>query len=268
MVKPKTYITIILDQSGSMINTKAQAVQGYNEQVQQMKINAKDQDIFCSLVTFNGDVFEHLWCEPAEKLAEATAEDYLTSGSTAMRDAVGYAIEKLQRTTDPKEDIAHLVIVISDGAENSSKHYSVGALRELKDSVDRTGKWTFTYMLGCDDEYLHKIAKEMNVPISNMAKWSNARPELAVRGMKQHVNKTQNYYNNRNVGFCSQSNVYSEDPCKLADFTEESPESSIPQMIDAKVPSTPLNTLDDGHKVVCGDFVSPFKNYSPVSWTK
>ena len=185
MAKPKTYVTMILDQSGSMCGTKAQAVQGYNEQVQQMKLNSKEQDIFCSLITFNGNVFEHLWCEPAEKLTEAAADDYNTSGTTAMRDAVGYAIEKLQRTTDSKEDVAYLVVIISDGEENASRHYSVEALRELKDSVDKTGKWTFTYM-GCNDKYLKKVAQEMNIPISNVAKWSNATPELAGHG--QHMN--------------------------------------------------------------------------------
>ena len=274
MSKPKTYVTLILDQSGSMGGTKAQAVQGYNEQVQQMKLNSKDQDIFCSLITFNGDIFEHLWCEPAEKLTEATVEDYKTEGSTAMRDALGYAIEKLQKTTDPKEDIAHLVIVISDGAENASKHYSVEALRELKDSVDKTGKWTFTYMLGCDDAYLHKIAQEMNVPISNMAKWSNATPAMAVRGMKQHTNKTQGYYDNRKAGNVGQANVYSSDSSKLADFTEESPEDVNDFLKGLVVPSSPvpptmplnvnMNILNDGHTVTC----SPFKNYEPVSWTK
>src|SRR5581483_49715 len=219
-MKPKTYVAIILDQSGSMTKTKAQAVQGYNEQVQQMKLNAKDQDIFCSLVTFNGEVFEHLWCEPADKLTEASVEDYCTEGSTALRDAVGYTIDKLKKTTDDKEDVAYLVVIISDGEENTSVHYTVDALREIKDSVDRTGKWTFTYM-GCDERYLKKVASEMNIPISNVARWSNDTPELAYRGMRQNCTKLRGYYKNRAKGETKQACVYSADVHSLADFTEE-----------------------------------------------
>jgi hypothetical protein len=37
-----------------MASTKSAAIAGFNEQVQQMKINAQTQDILCSLVTFNG----------------------------------------------------------------------------------------------------------------------------------------------------------------------------------------------------------------------
>jgi len=269
MAKPKTYVTIILDQSGSMCGTKAQAVQGYNEQVQQMKLNSKDQDIFCSLITFNGEVYEHLWCEPAEKLTEATEEDYRTEGSTAMRDAVGYAIEKLQKTVDSSGDVAHLVVIISDGIENASRHYSVEALNELKASVDKLGKWTFTYM-GCDDKYLKQVAAQMNIPISNVAKWSNSTPELARHGMHQNCTRQKAYYGARLEGLTSQANVYSDDSLKLADFTEDAP---------VGVPATPtptwvapqninMNILDDGHKVTCDGSTSPFNNYNPVSWKK
>lgn len=273
MSKPKTYVTIILDQSGSMGGTKAQAVQGYNEQVQQMKLNSKEQDIFCSLITFNGDVFEHLWCEPADKLTEASVEDYKTEGSTALRDAVGYAIEKLKRTVTDTE-AAHLVVIVSDGEENASKHFTTSALNELKDSAEKSGKWTFTYM-GCDDKYLQKIASEMKIPLSNMAKWSNNTPELAMRGMKRSANKMDGYYKCRAKGVVASANVYSDEVGSVADFTSDVGEP----VVDLKMPYVPdinvtmtvlndahqaMNIKDDGHEASC--YVSPFNNYKPVSW--
>jgi uncharacterized protein YegL len=277
MSKPKTYVTIILDQSQSMCGTKAQAVQGYNEHVQQMKINSKEQDIFCSLITFNGDVFEHLWMEPADKLTEASAEDYKTEGSTALRDAVGYAIEKLKKTvTDP--EASHLVIIVSDGEENASRHYSNSSLNELKDSVDKTGKWTFTYM-GCDDKYLQKIARDMKIPLSNMAKWSNNTPELAMRGMKRTADKVGAYYSARSKGVVASDNVYSDVECCLADFTVDdgtpavpSTPTVIPDMLSSvnitmnvlNDAHQAMNVKNDGHEASC--YVSPFNNYKPVSW--
>ena len=269
MAKPKTYVAIILDQSGSMCDTKEEAVRGYNEQVQQMKLNSKEQDIFCSLITFNGEVFEHLWCEPAEKLTEASPEDYVTEGSTAMRDAIGYTIDKLKKTTDEKEDVAYLVVVISDGVENASRHFKTkSSLRALKDTVDKT-KWTFTYM-GCDDETLQQVAEELDIPISNVAKWSNHTKELAGHGQHMNAVRMRGYYGNRAKGITAQACVMSDAADKLADFTEGVEETDF-----GWKPPLPLHTvkninvLDDGHKVVCNTGTTPFKNYSsPVAWTK
>src|ERR1019366_2335671 len=90
-VKYSTIVAIVLDSSGSMADTKQQTVQGFNEQVQQAKMNAKNQkdvgEYKACIVTFNGEVFEHQWLVPVEELQEATNEDYQPGGSTAMRDA-------------------------------------------------------------------------------------------------------------------------------------------------------------------------------------
>lgn len=220
-MKPKTYVSIILDKSGSMESTKAQTIQGYNEQVQQMKLNSKEQDIFCSLITFSGDVFEHLWSEPAEKLTEITDADYAPEGSTAMRDAIGYTVKKLMETTDTKDpNVAYLVVIISDGEENSSKHYSVGSLKELIESMQKTGKWTFTYM-GCSGDYLKKVAEQTSIPIANMAVFSNATPAKAKFAYKRSNAKLSDYYGIRAKGAVACANVFSTDSNNFADFSQE-----------------------------------------------
>lgn len=272
MSKPKTYVSLILDQSGSMCSTKEQAVQGYNEQVQQMKLNAKDQEIFCSLVTFNGEVFEHLWCEEASKLNESTSEDYLTEGATAMRDAIGYTVNKLLATTDSKDpNTAYLVVIISDGEENSSKHFSEPALKELIQSVQATKKWTFTYM-GCDDEYLRKVAVATSIPLENMAKWSNATPSMAVRGMKAANRKLRSFYGARASGQTCSSNLYNAD-CGggAADFTTEDNDEVAAPFLKNVDPTLNLHdslaqNLNVHHGTHTSAAVNVFSNKTPVSW--
>jgi uncharacterized protein YegL len=217
MTKQKTYTTIILDRSGSMLSTRMQAVQSYNEQVQQMKQNAKDQDIYCSLITFNGEVFEHLWCEPADKLQESSAENYLPDGATAMRDAIGYAIDKLQATTTADENTAYNVMIISDGEENSSKKYSIAALNETIKALQATGRWTFSYM-GCSESYLEEISKQTSVPISNMAVWGNSTIAKARHCLRASNFKMGNYYAERSKGIVQTCGLYSNDVEKCADF--------------------------------------------------
>jgi uncharacterized protein YegL len=255
MTKKKTYVAIILDRSGSMQSTKLQAVQSYNEQVQQMKQNAKDQEIFSSLVTFNGDVFEHLWCEPAEKLQESSAENYFPDGATAMRDAIGYTIDKLQATTKADDDTAYLVLIISDGEENSSKKYTVGALNEQIRSLQRTGKWTFTYM-GCSEQYLEEISRQTSIPVSNMAVWSNSTREKARYCFRATNAKIGSYYTERAKGMVMQDAVLSEDAVKCANFDAD---------FDAGVEVAGMPPMGDVNNLTSSNLADVFGNAVKVS---
>lgn len=279
--KPVTHTVLILDQSGSMEDTRAAAVQNYNEQVQQAKLNSKDQDIFCSLVTFNGEVFEHVWAEPAEKLNEATEADYITEGATAMRDAIGYTVKKLLETTDHNdENVSYLVVIVSDGEENSSKHFKrlldydirSGKKDELKsiiEEVQKTKRWTFTYM-GCDDAYIKQVSEETAIPIANCAKWSNATPAMATKGLYQNRAKLEKFYACRAAGETGSANVYSDNMLISADFTEDEPVGGIVMNPAWSINNgiNNLNTLkvDSNVNIANSSSAQPFTNRSPVSW--
>jgi len=287
--KPVTHVVLILDQSGSMEDTRTAAVQNYNEQVQQAKLNSKDQDIFCSLVTFNGEVFEHVWAEKAENLNEATLEDYVTEGATAMRDAIGYTVKKLLETTDHKdENVSYLVVIISDGEENSSKHfkrlsdYDIRAgkkdeLKSMMEEVQKTKRWTFTYM-GCDDAYIKQVAEETSIPIANCAKWSNATSAMAAKGLHHNRRRLEKFYACRSAGETGSAQVYSDVECCLADFTADEPVEVGPVgggVINTLNPAWSINNginnmsvlkVDDAKVVNAVNSAQPFTNRSPVSW--
>lgn len=225
--KCKTYVAIILDRSGSMASTKAATINGFNEQVQQLKEDSKSQEIYCSLVTFNGEVFEHLWNVPAENLTEANADDYQPSGATAMRDAIGYTVQKLLNTTDHNDpNTAYLIITISDGDTNQDKYYNVSALRELSESCQATKRWTFTYV-GCDEKYLREIARQTATPIANMAAWSNKDKNHTELGLKNATIRQRKYFTERGMGQVSTSN-YACDQDSVADYTSADLVESTP----------------------------------------
>jgi len=218
--KPTTHVAIILDRSGSMCSIASQAVDHYNEQRTQMVENSKDQNITVSLVTFNGNVFEHEWLEPATKLAEADRGSYIPNGSTAWFDALGYTIKKLKETTTPDDDTAYLVMSISDGEENSSSHYNSRDIRSLIEGCEVTGKWTFSYM-GCSNENLKEVAKQTGIPISNMGLWSNSNAEIAANSLNNSTKRTSSYYASRARGMVATANLYSDTVGAAADFTKE-----------------------------------------------
>ena len=270
-MKQKTYVVLVLDQSGSMASIRKQAVDGYNEQIQQMKLNSKDQDIFCSLVTFNGDIYEHQWLESADKLNEASEADYPTNGSTAFRDAIGYTINRLQESTDPSEEnIGYLIVVISDGEENASKHISPSALRESIQSCQKTGKWTFSYM-GCNKAYVEQVSRETSIPVSNMAVWDTKNVVKAAKGLHMNAAKVGGYYKARAGGQSATNKLYSDVEYCMADFTGDDADLNAIKSI------MPVNDLSksaagawtsQNENVFHSNNVSPFSNTNkPVKWT-
>ena len=235
----RTYAAIVLDKSGSMGYIKDQTIVGFNEQVQQLKLNSQDPDMetLVSLISFNGDVFEHIWNKPAAEVSETDASDYNPDGSTALRDAIGYTIKKLKETTDTKSpDNAYLLIIISDGQENLSRHWSQAALVEEIDSCQKSGKWTFTYM-GCDKIYTEQVAKSLHIPISNAAVWDNTAVGSKM-AYATSANSTARYLRGRMNNQILTSNFHSMDEC-LADFTEAAlSESDL-------APDVPETKVDD-----------------------
>ncbi len=182
----KTRIGIVLDKSSSMGRISKQAVDWYNENVTMFQDKAeKGEDIEVSCWTFNHDVFEHFVNVPAKDAQLATDESFRPSGSTAMRDAIGHAINELKRTDDG--ECTYLMIVISDGQENVSREFTVEALKEMVEECNKTKRWTFTY-LGCDQSYLDEVVRQTSIPKTNMASWkqdagSVTRARGATRGM-------------------------------------------------------------------------------------
>jgi hypothetical protein len=226
MTRKRIHSVLILDQSGSMSNLRSAAVQFYNESVQQAQINAKDQDIFCSLLTFNGEVWEHLWDMPAEQLQQSTDEDYHCLGNTALNDALGYTIEKLLTGADSEDpNTSFLIQVVTDGEENHSKVYPASnpiKLRTLVSRVQETGRWTISF-LGCAADYLQRLSASTNVPIGNMAAWNNRRGTRgAVMGLRAAAASAGQHYQNVAEGFSATNKLHSESEKTAARFSDES----------------------------------------------
>ncbi len=146
--RSKTYVAIVLDRSGSMKSVKSQTVKGYNEQVKVLLEDAdNDSETFASLVTFSGNVSEEFFNAPIEILREMHESQFNPDGWTAMRDAVGYTINKLCEETDPSDEFNnYLVIVISDGEENRSRFWDATRLSTKINELQSTNRWTFTYI--------------------------------------------------------------------------------------------------------------------------
>ncbi len=217
----RTEVCIVLDRSGSMGEIRDQIITGYNEHVQQIKMDAEEQkgenEFFVSLITFTGKVYEHLWRVAASELKEITKEDYIPCGSTALYDAQAYAIERYIETTDITEkNASYLLLIITDGKNEKIINHSLESVRELNASVQKNGNWTITYM-GCDGKYLENHAKGTGVALGNVALWA-ADQSNTREAFSQSRHKLKKYSDDRKLGIMACNTFHSEDATAMANY--------------------------------------------------
>ena len=139
----KIYNLVILDRSGSMMPLREVAVQGYNETLDviraaQQQYNLEQQNLV-TLTLFNHLVTDVYDCDTVQDLPNLLMQDYRPDGMTAMYDAIGLSLSKLQRKLNKLENATAVVTIISDGLENASHIYSLGRVAKLIDSMKNQG---------------------------------------------------------------------------------------------------------------------------------
>ena len=182
----KTYYQIILDKSESMNACLNSTISAYNEQLEMiMALSEKhtDQDFFISLTTFNHDVNIHIDREQPSMVKKLCINksllreciEFKPTGTTALYDAIGTSIVQLQNTVgeEIENDLATVVVVIiTDGYENSSRVYSYAQISEMIKELESTDSWVFTYLSETPDAVEYAVSmniKRSNAVMTNMS---------------------------------------------------------------------------------------------------
>jgi len=180
----KTYYLLILDKSGSMASVIRPTVEGFNEQVQMIK-NLQEkypgQEIKVSLTTFNHIIDHDLFLKKPSDLKELQPlrpprvrgntdlfqNDKITywpRGMTALYDAIGKSVRKLNKSIKDEiknDEASAVVVIITDGHENSSEKYSYDEIKKMIARLERSKNWTFSYLGATPDAV--NIARGMNI---------------------------------------------------------------------------------------------------------
>ena len=139
----KIYNLVILDRSGSMMPLREVAVQGYNETLDVIRNAQKQYDLeqqnLVTLTLFNHLVTDVFDCDTVQNLSNLLMQDYWPNGSTAMLDAIGLSLTKLQSKLNKLENATAVVTIISDGLENASHIYTLERVAKLIDSMKDQG---------------------------------------------------------------------------------------------------------------------------------
>jgi len=208
----KTFVTFVIDASGSMMGVQDATISGFNEQLDTIRaMEGPDHEVFVTMYSFsNHDAIHRVLSRvKASEVKNLSKSSYICGGNTALLDAIGQAVSYTQDSpglSDPNS--AALMIIMTDGEENASREIRDRALIKNKVAeLEATGKWTFTYMgVGNLDEIssgfgfakgnITQFAHGIQGMASNIAV---ASAGLASYSMSRTAGETsvKNFYDNR-----------------------------------------------------------------------
>lgn len=147
-VKPShVEMVLVLDESGSMSDLTRDTIGGFNSMIEKEK--KLDVDAHVTTVLFN-DQYKMLYNRRELKdVSKMTDKDYMPGGMTALLDAVGRTIHKMDMVAGiHRKDKGNkvLFVIITDGEENDSKEYTYADVKKLiKDRQENAG-WEFIFL--------------------------------------------------------------------------------------------------------------------------
>ena len=147
-----TDITLVVDRSGSMQAIRDDAEGGVNAFIQEQAKHPGEA--LLTLVQFDTEYeFVHR-ATPIKKVAP-----YILTprGNTALLDAVGRAInesgERLAKMAEADRPGLVVIVITTDGQENSSTEYSKAHVKELIERQQSQYNWQFTFLGANQDAF-------------------------------------------------------------------------------------------------------------------
>ena len=139
--KQRVLVSVILDKSGSMSTKVQDVIGGFNLYLDEL---AKEPavDYGFSLTLFDTVVEMKYQAVPLAKVAKLDDATYRPSGNTALLDAIGNIVQTVNTHGFDKT----ITVIMTDGEENSSREWTLGAIRELIKGKEAAGNWTFVFL--------------------------------------------------------------------------------------------------------------------------
>lgn len=147
-VKPsRVEMVLVLDESGSMSDLTSDTIGGFNSMIEKEKQSGENVRVTTVLFSDRYKILHnHRDIKDVEKMTE---KDYTPGGMTALLDAVGKTIRRIDligHTRNKAIGNKVLFVIITDGKENYSEEYTYDTVKKLiKDRKEEAG-WEFIFL--------------------------------------------------------------------------------------------------------------------------
>jgi uncharacterized protein YegL len=171
-----TEIICVVDRSGSMAEggKAIEAINGFNSLLEdQKKVPGQAKMTYIQFDT-EYDVVHN--AKPITEIPYLTDKTYRPRGMTALLDAVGRTILevglRLDKTPDADRPGKVIVVILTDGLENSSHEFTRARIKEMVEHQTNKYGWQFIY-LGADAKSWGD-AQDMGVQAQNFVMYQNS----------------------------------------------------------------------------------------------
>ena len=165
-------LVLVLDKSGSMSGLESDTIGGFNSMIEKEK--KLDADVHVTTVLFSDESKLLYDRESIRKIEPMTDKQYMVGGSTALLDAVGNTILKVDKYEDVVSraaDTKVIFVIITDGMENASHEFTKAKVKEMISDRQEKSKWDFVY-LGANIDAV-KEAGSIGISQNNAVKYRN-----------------------------------------------------------------------------------------------
>lgn len=142
----KVLVNFIQDRSGSMQSVWQETLSGFKKFVDDLRASAQKDGVeyLFSLTTFDTLVETPVASQSIETVDPDILAKHGPRGSTALYDAVGITIQNIAANQHNADKV--IVVIVTDGHENSSREWDKDKLHSAIDSRLKEGNWSFTYL--------------------------------------------------------------------------------------------------------------------------
>lgn len=140
------HVCFVIDSSGSMMGSEKDVIGGFKKTIEEQKA-VKDGDCVVSLYEFDSTVKKVYL---GKKLEDVGEFQYNVGGMTRLYDGIGTAVDEVGKwLSDMKEEdrpSKNIVVIITDGGENSSTEYSLKDIKDRIKTQENVYNWSFVYL--------------------------------------------------------------------------------------------------------------------------
>ena len=141
-------LVFILDKSGSMGGLESDTIGGYNAMLEKQR--AEEGEARITTVLFD-DKYEILHDRiDIRAVSPITDREYYVGGSTALLDAIGRTIGKienaLRHTSEEYRADRVIFVITTDGMENASREYSYDRIKSMVEKQKGKHNWEFIFL--------------------------------------------------------------------------------------------------------------------------
>ena len=140
------YVAMVVDRSGSMSSMGCEVMNGFNSFLKEQK--ALPGKCTATVVRFDDKVEVLQHGVPLQEVREADRTTFAPRGMTALLDGMGQTIKIVEQKVQsmaPKPDKT-MVMILTDGAENTSREFSRKAVMASIKRLEATGNWEFVFV--------------------------------------------------------------------------------------------------------------------------